>query len=130
MQLFKKRRSYFLAFIAYALDALFSLRDLKKIPRVHETQFGLFEIPSILGMLCCAIVLPTLVVRTSNTLEKACLILTESIIVLGLANYLPEFGLAWAAIPYVRYIFTLLVCAAALTAGMRLVSVLREGMTN
>jgi hypothetical protein len=127
MQIFKTIRGYALVFCAYALVALATVHNLFRNPgpSVTHSTFSI-QLPAIVGMLCCAIVLPGLLRKTTNTLEKVVLVLTEAVCILWLVNVLAKVGLAWAAIPHERYFFASLVCVAALLAGVRLVDVLRQ----
>lgn len=127
MQIFKTTRGYALVFCAYVFIALATLHNLFRNPGAPITHSPLStQIPAIIGMLCCAIALPGLLRKTSNTLERVVLVLTEAVCLLWLANVLPKVGLAWAAIPYEHYFSATLVCVAALLAGIRLVDVVRQ----
>ena len=127
MRIFKTTRGYALVFCAYALVALATVHNLFRNsgPLVTHSTFSI-QLPAIVGMLCCAIVLPGLLRKTTNTLEKVILILTEVVCLLWLVNVLAKVGLAWAAIPCERYCSATLVCVAALLAGARLVDVVRQ----
>ncbi len=127
MQIFKTTRGYALVFSAYAFIALATLHNLFRKPGASITHSPFStQIPEIVGMLCCAIVLPGLLRKTSNTIERVVLILTEVVCLLWLANVLPKAGLDWAVIPYEHYFSATLVCASALLAGVRLVGVVRQ----
>jgi hypothetical protein len=127
MQIFETIRAYVLAFCAYAFVALATVHNLFRStgPSVTPSPFSI-QFPAIVGMLCCAIVLPGLLRKTTNTLEKVVLILTEAVCLLWLANMLPKIGLAWAAIPHEPSFSALLVSAAAVLVGVRLFEVMRQ----
>jgi len=127
MQIFKTTRGYALVFCAYAFIALATLHNLfrKSGAPITHSPFST-QLPAIVGMLCCAIVLPGLLRKTSNSLERVVLVLTEAICLLWLANVLPKVGLAWAAIPHEHYFSAILVCAVTLLAGVRVLEVVRQ----
>jgi hypothetical protein len=131
MRILKTTRSYVLIFCTYALVALVSVRNLFRNSSHSVVPPPLsFQIPATVGMVCCAIALPGLLEKTSNTFEKTAIVLTEGVCILWLAGVLPKFGLAWAVIPYYRYFLAILVCVAAALVGVRLFEVLRQQKTD
>jgi hypothetical protein len=127
MQIFRTTRAYVIAFCAYAFNALSSLHHLLSASgqRVTRTPSS-SQYPVLAAMLVCALILPGFVGKTSNPLERIVILLTEVVIVLGLINVLPEYGLTWAVIPLERYLSASAVFAAAVFAGVRLFVVVRQ----
>lgn len=127
MQIFKTSRAYALVFCGYTLVAVAAVHSLLRSPGPPVAHSPLStQIAAIVGMLCCAIVLPGLLRKTTSVLERLALVLTEAVCLLWLVNVLPKIGLAWASIPHERYFSAILVCAAALLAGIRLFGVVLQ----
>ena len=127
MQIFKTTRAYiltFLIFVAITFATVHAALRNADVNGIHTPT--LTKVAEVVGMLCCAIVVPQLISKTSVRLEKTVIIVTELICVIWLVDSPHWLGAMKAEISYGNYASMALICAAAVLAGVRLIMVVQR----
>ena len=125
VQLFDSAKMYAFLFCVLALITAEKFRQLTEgATHVAPVGFDIKNLLLVLVTVVLAVYLARLLRKISNRIEQVGIVLTEVLCVFWLANFLTEFGVAWAEIPHGRLLSAIFHCAVTVLAGVRTFQVL------
>lgn len=125
MQMFKTTRAYLVVFCLYILNALIVCYPLRANSQANPFVYSsYFLIANILGGLFCLMLFLSGIRKTSSLVEKFIMILSGLFFVLFITDNIHKLGYAWAFVPLRHSISAVVICAAAILTGIRLLQVL------